>query len=138
MAASWTLDLYGKNGRKINLHGRKDTKCNTIEFRPSLNVNRANFNPATTLLPDPNSFELYTGASCNGLAYRNGKGNHKFNAKTIRSYKVLGGLKARVRREADIEERDFVDIEDIEARDADDEESEEAVETVEEDDDDEE
>lgn len=67
IAASWNLDLYGKDKRHVNFHGKKNTGCNTITFRPSLNVVRAKFDPATKLLPDPKTFELYSGASCNGL-----------------------------------------------------------------------
>jgi len=105
-AAAWNLDLYGTDGRHVNFHGKKNTGCIDISFTPALNVKRANFNPATSFLPDPDTFELYVRKGCDGLSYRNNGGDHTLNpARIIRSYKIKGSPLGRVRREADLEER---------------------------------
>ncbi|KAK3995545.1 hypothetical protein QBC44DRAFT_378361 [Cladorrhinum sp. PSN332] len=86
---AWKLDIHASDGRKVSTHGTRDSGCKNIEFTPVLNVNRANFKPATDLYPDPKTFELYVNKGCSGLSYRNGKGDWRLTpARKIRSYKV--------------------------------------------------
>lgn len=71
------------------MHGHADSGCKDISFTPALNVNRAKFDPKTSLHSDPGTFELYVNKGCEGLSYRNGKGDFTLTpARKIRSYKV--------------------------------------------------
>lgn len=88
LVAGWNLQLSTTDGRKVTMHGTADSGCKNIEFTPTLNVNRANFNPKTSWHSDPQTFELYVGRNCDGLSYRGSKGNKKIKARKIKSYKV--------------------------------------------------
>ena len=89
LAAAWSLDVYGTDGRHANFHGTRDTGCNAISFQPVINVNKASFNPATDFYPDPDTFELYLDTGCTQLSYRSGKGSHTLTpARKIKAYKV--------------------------------------------------
>lgn len=87
VASAWKLELSG-GGRKVSMHGTKDSGCKNISFSPVLSVTKAKFSPKTDWYPDPNTFELYSGRNCAGLSYRNDGGTHKMKARKIRSYKV--------------------------------------------------
>lgn len=100
------LDLYGTDGRHVNFHGKKNSGCVDISFTPAINVKEAKFDPATSFLPDPTTFELYVRKGCDGLSYRNNKGDFKLTpARIIRSYQVTGSPLGKVRRMADMQER---------------------------------
>lgn len=58
IVASWKLEIYGVDGRKASFNGRRNTGCVDISFTPAIKVDRARFDPATALLPDPKSFEV--------------------------------------------------------------------------------
>ncbi|KAH6641159.1 hypothetical protein F5144DRAFT_562729 [Chaetomium tenue] len=88
LVSAWKLELWATGGRHVTMSGTKDSGCKDISFTPVLNVNKAKLNPATSLYPDPKTFELYVNKGCRGLSYRNGKGTHKMSARKIRSYKV--------------------------------------------------
>jgi len=106
VVVAWNVDLYATDGRHVNFHGKKNSGCVDISFTPALNVKQAKFNPATSLLPDPTTFELYVRKGCDGLSYRNNKGDFKLTpARVIRSYKVTGSPLGRVRRLVDMQER---------------------------------
>jgi hypothetical protein len=87
-ASAWTLDFWTTDGRHTSMHGRLDSGCVNIAFEPTLNINRAKFNPATDFLPDPSTFELYNDRNCAGLSYRNGGGDFRMTGRKTRSYKV--------------------------------------------------
>jgi len=106
VAVAWNLDIYGTDGRHVNFHGKKNSGCVDISFTPAINVKEAKFDPATSWLPDPTTFELYVRKGCDGLSYRNNKGDFKLTpARIIRSYKVTGSPLKRMRRMADMQER---------------------------------
>lgn len=88
IATAWSLDFYTTDNRHVNTHGTLSSGCKTLSFSPALNVNRVVFDPATPLVPDPNVFELYLRANCQGLSYRNDGGSYVITPRVIRSYKV--------------------------------------------------
>ncbi|KAH6889720.1 hypothetical protein B0T10DRAFT_39396 [Thelonectria olida] len=88
LISAWTLDLTTTDGRSSAMHGTLDTDCINIAFVPALDVNRATFNPATDWFPDPDTFELYVDAGCQGLSCRNGGGDWHITPRVVRSYKV--------------------------------------------------
>ena len=87
VASAWKLELSG-GGRKVSMHGTKDSGCKNISFSPVLSVTKAKFSPKTDWYPDPTIFELNSGATCAGLSYRNDGGTYTMKARKIRSYKV--------------------------------------------------
>jgi hypothetical protein len=90
LVSAWNLNLWASDGRKTHMHGRGGNSkgCQNIDFSPVLNVNKAQFTPATDWVEDPKVFELYVNKNCDKLSYRNDGGTYKMKARKIRSYKV--------------------------------------------------
>jgi hypothetical protein len=88
LGSAWQLDLWTNNGRHTTMHGKLPA-CNNISFEPALKVRQAKYNPATPILADPRTFELYARPNCQGLSYRNKRGNWKMTPRVVRSYRIV-------------------------------------------------
>ncbi|KAI1935540.1 hypothetical protein LOZ58_003498 [Ophidiomyces ophidiicola] len=89
IASAWKLTLHATDGRESTMSGRDDVKCENVGVHPTLNVDRANFDPKTHHHRDPTKFELFSERDCEHFSYRNEAGDHKFSPRKIRSYRVL-------------------------------------------------
>ncbi|MCJ1256312.1 hypothetical protein MMC24_004133 [Lignoscripta atroalba] len=88
LSSAWKLTIYTTTPNQyIQSSGTQDVGCNAYTIAHTA-VNRAKFEPATAVYPDPSTFQLFSDTGCINKVYSNGGGDFAMAARTVKSYKV--------------------------------------------------